>query len=229
VWHGYYFDALQPAIERDGLLMHASFVVEGPAQVSEREHAACEKLRDFDAKMQYLVWDMREVDDKNNTRVREEVSRGVIRVQEWLGGDSAGVAVHREEPPAPRRSDLEVYVHVANAQVTRWEQEIDARIESAQDNHGAFFVWSAEVIGSILALRNSVIPEGLPFPRDPVSDPLFENEAVTAAWKTDYRERKLIRKIRNAKRQHLPGQGEIDRQLQELLEQPEPAIIRGDD
>lgn len=229
VWYGYYFNSLQPAVERDGLLLHASYVVDGPAQVSERERVACEKLRDFDAKMQYLVWEMREVDDENNARVREEVSRGVTHAQEWLEGDSAGVAMHREESPAAGTSDLEVYVRVANTQATRWEQEIDARIESAQDDHVAFFVWSAEVIGSILALRNSVIPKGLPFPRDPVSDPLLENEAVMAAWEADYRERQLIRKIRNAKRQHLPGQDEIDHQLRELLEQPEPAIVRSDD
>lgn len=134
-----------------------------------------------------------------------------------------------DESLAAGRSDLEVYVRVANAQVTRWEQEIDARIESAQDNHGAFFVWSAEVIGSILALRNSVIPGGLPFPRDPMSDPIFDDEEQRSAWETDYRERQLFRKIRNAKRQYLPGQDEIDRKLQELLEQPEPAIARSDD
>jgi transcriptional regulator with XRE-family HTH domain len=95
--HGHYFNTLQPAMERDGLLMHASYVVDGPAAVSERERAACKKLRDFDVEMQHLVWDMREVDNKNNARVRKEVSRGITRAQEWLEDNSKEVTVHREE------------------------------------------------------------------------------------------------------------------------------------
>jgi tryptophan 2,3-dioxygenase len=121
-----------------------------------------------------------------------------------------------------REAGLEAYVRVAEPQTTRWERELAARIESAQENPGAFFAWSGEVIRSMLALRGSVIPEGLPLPRDP-HDPLFENEAVMAAWKIDYRERQLLRKMRAARRQYLPGQDEVDRQLQELLAQPEPA------
>jgi hypothetical protein len=82
--YGFYFNTLQPVMERDGMLLHASFVVDGPAAVSERERAACEKLLDYDAKMQSLVFDMREIDNNNNSRVREGGSRAVSQASEWL-------------------------------------------------------------------------------------------------------------------------------------------------
>ncbi len=84
VWHGFYYNTLQPAMERDGVLMYASFVVDGPAEVSERERAACEKILNSDREMQYLLWDMRDVDTKNNARVREEGRRGVSEIGLWL-------------------------------------------------------------------------------------------------------------------------------------------------
>jgi transcriptional regulator with XRE-family HTH domain len=84
LWHGFYFNALQPAMERDGVLLHASYVVDGPVEVSEREYAACERLRDYDTKIQHLVWEMREVDEENNAHVREEGSRGVAEILEYL-------------------------------------------------------------------------------------------------------------------------------------------------
>ncbi len=84
LWHGYYYNTLQPAMERAGVLMYASFVVDGPAEVSSRERAACEKILNSDREMQYLLWDMRDVDTKNNARVREEGRRGVSEIGLWL-------------------------------------------------------------------------------------------------------------------------------------------------
>jgi transcriptional regulator with XRE-family HTH domain len=85
VWHGFFFNTLQPAMERDGVLLHASVVVHSKMlEVSEREREACEKLLNYDFDMQNLIWDMREVDEKNNARVREDVSRGLAQASEWL-------------------------------------------------------------------------------------------------------------------------------------------------
>jgi hypothetical protein len=95
LWRGYYFNTLQPAMERDGVLLHASYVVHGPVEVSERERAACEKLLALDREMQNLVWGMYEIDEENNARVREDVSRGVAQVSEWLEGISKGVPSQR--------------------------------------------------------------------------------------------------------------------------------------
>jgi hypothetical protein len=89
VWHGFYFNTIQPAMERDGVPLHASYVLDGPAEVSERERDACKKLRNYDIEMQNLVWGMYEIDEENNARVHEDVSRLMAQVEDWLLSDKA--------------------------------------------------------------------------------------------------------------------------------------------
>ena len=95
VWHGFYYSAIQPAMERDGTLMYASFVVGGPAEVSESERTACEKILDFDRKMGDLLWDMRDVDNKNNARAREDGSQLTAETSSYLEEISREAASRR--------------------------------------------------------------------------------------------------------------------------------------
>jgi transcriptional regulator with XRE-family HTH domain len=96
VWRGYFYKALQPAMERDGVLLHASFIVHGQlAQVSERERRACEKLLEYEMEMHQLISEMYTIDDANNRRVREESSRAVAKAEEFLQEISEGTPAHR--------------------------------------------------------------------------------------------------------------------------------------
>ncbi len=121
---------------------------------------------------------------------------------------------------------MEVYADVSRAQTARWEQKLKERLVAAQDNPGAFELWSNEVLESLLAVLKNALPQGMPIPRG-TDDALLDNEAVRAVHEAHYRERQLLKKVRTARRQYLPEQDPdaLDRALQEVLEKSDPMTL----